>query len=133
VERPRDLLVVLADISSHKLTQALSSIPLARPVAAALILAFLAALAMSRAAHLDVHHLLRGVLDQFAHRVSIVTLGDYTPKVIMVSVIVLSFVVVGFNNLRLRRSAVPTRTAARFATPKGSARSLSAPGRALPA
>jgi hypothetical protein len=36
----------------------------------------------------------------------------------MVSVIVLSFVVVGLNNLRLRRSAVATSPAARCATPK---------------
>jgi hypothetical protein len=36
----------------------------------------------------------------------------------MVSVIVLSFVVVGFNNLRLRRSAVAASPAARCATPK---------------
>lgn len=35
-----------------------------------------------------------------------------------------SSVVIGFNILRLRRSAVPTSPAARCATPKGSARGL---------
>jgi hypothetical protein len=38
----------------------------------------------------------------------------------MLSVIVLSFVVVGFNNLRLRTSAVATSPAARDATPRAS-------------
>jgi hypothetical protein len=41
----------------------------------------------------------------------------------VVSVIVLSFVIVGFSNLRLRRSTVAT-TAARCATPEGFARGL---------
>lgn len=53
------------------------------------------------------------------------SLSAITPgRSIMVLVIVLSFVVLGLNNLSLRRSAVATSTAALCATSNGFARDL---------
>ena len=93
--------------------------------AVALVLPTRAAVA-SRAAlgssHIDVHQPLCGVLDQFlrdkpASSLLAITSGRST----VVLVIVLSFVIAGLNNLRLRGSAVAARrprVALRRSTPR---------------
>jgi len=74
----------LAQLRNVQADGACPSIPLARPVAVALVLAVRAALAMSGAAHgghLDVHQPLRGILDQLAQEIRVVALGDRLGKV----------------------------------------------------